>query len=429
MILPPGALVAGRYRVSGPPLGVGRSGASLPATDEATGEALVLKFPWDSREVAPEQSARLARRAGLAVSLSHPRWARTRGLVAHEGRWVLVTERVSGGSLVDVSAPLGALAAAMVAEQVAEALVVAHAAGLVHGDLRAESVLLGGEGARVCDPAVLGADQAPELLRPESHAPEVLLGGPATPAADLYGLGVVLSRALLGPEGRAAEPVPAALAALMDQLLQPAPDARPASAQAVRRALRAIVEGRARVPVGELAPVRFRRGWAVHGVDPATGAPAWMARDLTRAEAQALTRRLASAGWQVEASRVALGGRDLALSLALALPSLAVMGGLGAPLLVWATLAWRSRRCRPRLTLALPQARAALPEPRRTPADWSLAAFGLALLGTALGLALWWPIGGVGAALALALAPPLSRGQRAEGALQAPPRWAARTEP
>ena|GEM_PF-6810188 len=132
------------------------------------------------------------------------------------------------------------------AMQVLDALGAAHESGLVHGDLRPESLLLGPEGVRLWRFSL-------SLVPPGAHpaqAPEQRRWGRAAAQSDLYALGHVLYEALTGgaPGSRPLPPsVPPHLRRLLKGLLSERIEGRPDSAEAARRLLAR------RAPVGPLA--------------------------------------------------------------------------------------------------------------------------------------------------------------------------------
>jgi tetratricopeptide (TPR) repeat protein len=85
---------------------------------------------------------------------------------------------------------------------VLDGLAALHSEGLVHGDLRAEQVVLGAEGARLVGLgfAPLSNPRRPSLRRVSDGlvAPEVLAGEAVSPASDLYRAGALLFRCLCG---------------------------------------------------------------------------------------------------------------------------------------------------------------------------------------------------------------------------------------
>ena len=159
--------------------------------------------------------------------------------------------------------PLGAGEAISIGLDLCRALAAIHAAGLVHGDVKAANVLRE-RGGRI----VLGdlgsateAGATPITGSPATLAPEVLAGGPATPGADLYSLGVLLFQLLSGrfpvdaanPEAgrttlRDLRPdLPPALIEVVERAADPDPARRFPSAGALEQALSGASHQPARV--------------------------------------------------------------------------------------------------------------------------------------------------------------------------------------
>ena len=188
-------VLANRYQLLGrsPAGGIGEA---WRASD------LVLGRPVAALLLRPDTSAhgeRVLTAARTAARIRHPGIVAVLdcGQVPSEDLLFLVTELVSASSLASV-ARSGRLEPAWVLEvvgQVASALDVAHAAGLVHQDITPENLLLAPGGAVKL--ANFGL----------SHAAGVRgAGDPATPAGDLYALGVVAWELLAGRPPVAADP-------------------------------------------------------------------------------------------------------------------------------------------------------------------------------------------------------------------------------
>lgn len=155
------------------------------------------------------------REAKAAASLNYPHIVQVydRGTTA-DGTYYIAMEYVPGGTLKDRILGEGSVAAAeavRLVSQVADALGVAHARGIVHRDVKPQNVLLTADGdAKVADFGIARA--ASETSASESSlsnssfvlgtakymSPEQATGDPVGPASDLYSLGVVLYEMLTG---------------------------------------------------------------------------------------------------------------------------------------------------------------------------------------------------------------------------------------
>ncbi|MEA3199522.1 MAG: eukaryotic-like serine/threonine-protein kinase [Thermoplasmata archaeon] len=255
----------GRY-VLGAEIGRGATATVRLATDAQTGREVVVKRYHSARE-----GARVVAEARALAAVRSPRVVRLLEVDRREGEAFLVMERAPGGSAADLLAREGPLAperALALADDLLEGLEALHAAGLVHGDVKCENLLLDAEGrgvladfgsARAADPGatLTGAAVEGSLA---TMAPEVAAGEAPRAAADVYAAGAVLYRLLTGEhpldlagvsalEARARvlddaprlphPRVPARLEALLARALAKEPRRRPAGAAAFRAALKA----------------------------------------------------------------------------------------------------------------------------------------------------------------------------------------------
>ena len=271
----PGAAVAGRrlggrYRMEAL-LATGGMGEVWVARDLLLDRAVAVKVLGGALAGDGRAAERLRREARAAARLEHPSIARVLDLGEQDGRPYLVMELLEGESLAARIDRAGAMAppeAARVVAAVADALEAAHRAGVVHRDVKPGNVFLTSDGeVKVLDFGIASAAgeaalTTGELLgTPAYLAPERVLGHPATPAADVYALGVVLYELLAGhrpfddgsdievamahvhahpaPLAVVAPSAPSFLVAACEQAMAKDPSARPPSAAALGRLVRA----------------------------------------------------------------------------------------------------------------------------------------------------------------------------------------------
>ena len=262
-----GRLIAGRYRLQDP-IGRGATGVVWRGRDEllhrdvAVKEVLVTagQAPGASRRTIGEASyQRTLREAQAAARLSHPGVVTVFDILDEAGTPWIVMELIPGRSLDQVIAEEGPLPprhAARVGASLLSALAAAHAAGVLHRDVKPANVLVTAGGRVVLTDfgiAKIGADPGLTQLgmvvgTPGFTPPERVRGEAATPASDLWSLGATLYAAVEGRgpferpggvaaicAGIAAEEPPRApsagsLAPVIDALLRRDPATRPDAA-------------------------------------------------------------------------------------------------------------------------------------------------------------------------------------------------------
>jgi DNA-binding beta-propeller fold protein YncE len=164
-----------------------------------------------ARELADREGfrQRFLRESRLAASLDHPAVVPIFDSREVDGELIVAMRLVEGGDLrrtIDREGPLASPRAIALLGQVAEALDVAHAAGIVHRDVKPHNVLVEGDRAFLSDFGLAkalgdsGAQQsgASVVGTAEYMSPEQWRGGAVGPAADVYSLGCVLFEALTG---------------------------------------------------------------------------------------------------------------------------------------------------------------------------------------------------------------------------------------
>ncbi len=200
-------MIAGRYRLERE-IGRGGSGTVHLALDEVLGRQVAIKRIGTTPGSDDVERERAEREARLAAALNHPHVVSVFDLVDEDDvRW-LVMEYVDGETLnekVRRTGPLAADDAATLLGQTADALVEAHANGIVHRDVKPSNILIADGGAKLNDFGIARSENDASLTQtglvtgsPAYLAPEVASGSSATPASDVWSLGATLYHAVTG---------------------------------------------------------------------------------------------------------------------------------------------------------------------------------------------------------------------------------------
>jgi serine/threonine-protein kinase len=278
-------MVAGRYRM-GHPLGSGGMAEVYDAMDERLERPVAIKLLRADLSGDPGLRRRFEVEARSAARLVHPNVVGVFDTGELGDRPYIVMERLPGSTLADRlrDGPMDEPGTRRLASEVLGALAAAHAAGIVHRDVKPSNILWARDGsAKVADFGIakglepLLDTQAGDITgtnlvigTPAYLAPERLAGERATPSSDLWSLGAVLYEALAGmrPFSRATalvqdperpEPVPLEvrrpgvdprLAAAIDRALARLPSQRFASAAEMAAAAGVSLAGASALAAG-----------------------------------------------------------------------------------------------------------------------------------------------------------------------------------
>ena len=200
-------LVADRYRLVRS-LGHGAMAEVWEANDELLQRRVAIKIlhPHLRRKAMIERF----RAEGLATArLRHPAIVTVFDTIARPDVDAIVMELVEGRTLrfvLDQRGTLPVERSVHIVATLADALHVAHIAGVVHRDVKPANVILGKDGSiKITDFGIAKSEFTLDLTEAGTYvgtaryvAPEQVRGEPATARSDIYGLGTVLYESLVG---------------------------------------------------------------------------------------------------------------------------------------------------------------------------------------------------------------------------------------
>ncbi|MEU9441594.1 serine/threonine-protein kinase [Streptomyces sp. NPDC048304] len=228
-------VIAGRYRLLSP-LGEGGMGTVWRARDEVLHREVAVKevrapagLPASDVE---RMHARLEREAWAAARVAGRNVVTVYDVAVEGGRPWIVMELVRGLSLADqleAEGPLTPQRAAHIGAEVLSALRAAHAAGVLHRDVKPANVLLANDGRVVLTDFGIASVEGSSALTmtgevigsPEFLAPERALGRTPGPESDLWSLGVLLYAAVEGVSPFRYDTPLSTLRAVVDEELPP----------------------------------------------------------------------------------------------------------------------------------------------------------------------------------------------------------------
>lgn len=203
--LPP---TVGRYEVVRL-LGRGAMGRVLLARDPVLSRDVAVKLLRDDLRLPPEQLdglvERMRQEARASARIVHPNIVALFDMGEEpELGLYLVFEYADGPTLKErlKRAPVGPQAAAKLAREIGDALSTAHAAGVLHRDIKPDNVILTATGSKIAD---FGIARVPDstltrdgglLGTPAYSAPEAILHGTFSPASDQFSMAATLYEAL-----------------------------------------------------------------------------------------------------------------------------------------------------------------------------------------------------------------------------------------
>jgi serine/threonine protein kinase len=305
----PGRALIGRYQLL-ELIGTGGAGEVYAGHDPQLDRPVAVKR-LRADVASSADRVQLAHEARINARLEHPNIVRVYDFLTVGSDDYIVSEYIDGSSLAELLTQErtdveGHLVTALA---ISRGLSYAHAAGVVHLDLKTENVLIGRDGvpkiadfgiAQVSDPGQVQTQLEGAVIRGtfRSMSPEQTLASPADARSDLFSFGTLLYEMFGGVSpfhvrGNAAETirrirefqplplrelradVPPAVSELVQQLHRKDPADRPRAARDVEAVLRELLERRTRrtSPLGSAEPPVERRLLSLLSIELCVSSP------------------------------------------------------------------------------------------------------------------------------------------------------------
>lgn len=191
-------------------LGKGGMGVVYRAQDRTLAREVALKILRDDLRSEERVLARFRREAEAFARLDHPNIVHVYSVGAVENIPFIAMQYVEGETLADRlrrTGPMPWQDTLKIGLEVAEALICAHAAQVIHRDIKPGNILLAEDGrvlvtdfgiAKVLNATTQLTLDGSRLGTPQYMCPERCRNQPITPSSDLYSLGVVLFQSITG---------------------------------------------------------------------------------------------------------------------------------------------------------------------------------------------------------------------------------------
>lgn len=278
---PQARYIFGPYEITDT-LGHGGMGVVYRATDTGLGRSLAIKILREDLRTRSRIVARFEREAKAFASLDHPNIVHIHSVGTIGKIPYIAMAFIDGSSLADrlqANGPMPWQEAFRIGIQVADALACAHAAGIIHRDIKPGNILMNHEDkafvtdfgiAKILTATTKLTVDGTRLGTPQYMSPERCRDEAVTPASDLYSLGVLLFQTISGRlphEGDSSSEVirrilsesparlshfvpdaPVSVERLIAYLLERKPADRPPTAAAAREMLEQVLAGKAFAP-------------------------------------------------------------------------------------------------------------------------------------------------------------------------------------
>lgn len=259
-------------------LGRGGMGVVYRAHDRTLGREVALKILRDELRGEARVLARFRREAETFAKLDHPNIVHVHSVGAVENIPFIAMHYVEGETLANRlrrNGPMPWQDALRIGASVAEALHCAHAAQVIHRDIKPGNILLGDDGrvhvtdfgiAKVMNATTQLTQDGTRLGTPQYMCPERCRDLEVTPSSDLYSLGVVLFQSITGKLPYSARSsvelieritgeqparastltpgLPESVDRLLAWLLEKSPSRRPANAGVLAEAIERVLDGK-----------------------------------------------------------------------------------------------------------------------------------------------------------------------------------------